>query len=289
MKNIFIAVCFVLCSFPAFAQNNKLETATEKVQDNTQLSVPKVVVTDKRLTNQFETVGEYNQPIWTTTRMFPSTRAYVMTPPGNVKYEKWFDFRDRKDGPTMIRMRDELAFGLGNRLELDLYHHTVYDGAANNQTFSTRGFSWEIRYALADWGKIWGNPTLYFEHKMINGRQGIEPKLLLSDRIGNTDWIWATNFIYEANLSGETPAEQKKEYAVTASVGKVFNENWMLGLSSHVRKYDYDTNLTEVYLGPAVNYKINNSARISAEVMPKISDDGYYDSRSFLIFAYDFK
>lgn len=288
MKNIFSFIALALFSSLGFAQS-KLEAPTEKVQDEKATTLPVVKVTAEKPKSQFEVIGDYDQPVWTTTRMFASTRAYVMTPPGNVKYEKWFDFRDRRDGPTQIRMRDELAFGLGNRLELDLYHHTVYDGPSDNQTFSTRGFSWEVRYALADWGKIFGNPTLYFEHKLINGRQGIEPKLLLSDRIGNTDWIWATNFIYEANLGGGTPAEEEKEYAVTASVGKVINDNLMVGLSSHVRKYDYDSHMTEAYLGPAVNYKINNNARLSAEYMPRVTDDGKYDSRSFFIFAYDFK
>ncbi len=174
MKNILGLAALLLLSSHAIAQS-KLETPASQVH-KVETTLPPVVVEAKRL-DPFDTVGEYNQPVWTTTRMFPSTRAYVMTPPGNVKYEKWFDFRDRRDGPTQIRMRDEIAIGLGNRLELDLYAHTVYDGPSDAREFNWRGFSWEIRYALADWGKIPGNPTLYFEHKLINGREGIEPKL----------------------------------------------------------------------------------------------------------------
>ena len=78
------------------------------------------IVTGKKASH-FETTGEYNQPEWTLTRKFPSTRVYVMTPPGAVIYEKWFDIRARQNGPALIRMRDEFAFGLGHRLELDLY------------------------------------------------------------------------------------------------------------------------------------------------------------------------
>jgi hypothetical protein len=62
----------------------------------------------------------------------------------------------------------------------------------------SEGFRGKIRYALAEWGKIWGNPTLYFEHKLLDGKyQGIEPKLLLGDRIGKKG-IWGVNLIYEA-------------------------------------------------------------------------------------------
>ena len=275
MKKIFYTLFFILTTSPTFAQS-KLEEPK---------SLPTVEVTAK-MPNQFDSIGEYNQPVWSTTRMFPSTRSYVMTPKGNVKYEKWFDFRDRRDGPTQVRMRDEFAFGLGNRLELDLYAHTVYDGPSNDRKFDTRGFSWELRYALADWGKLPGNPTLYFEHKLMNGREGIEPKLLLSDRVGNTDWIWATNFIYEANLGG-TKEEQEREYAVTASLGKVVNNSLMLGVSSHYRAYDYDKNIKEFYAGPVVNWRISPQARLSLEYMPRVSNQGYYDSRSFVIFAWD--
>lgn len=285
MKKLWCLTALLLLASSAIAQS-KLETPASQVQ-KVESTLPPVVVEGKA-PGPFETVGEYNQPVWTTTRMFPSTRAYVMTPPGNVKYEKWFDFRDRRDGPTQVRMRDEIAIGLGNRLELDLYAHTVYDGPSDAREFNWRGFSWEIRYALADWGKIPGNPTLYFEHKMINGREGIEPKLLLSDRIGETDYIWAANLIYEANLAS-TKAEQEREYAFTGSLGKIVSNDLMVGATAHYRNYDYDNHVRELYLGPAVNYRINPLARISFEYMPRITDQGYYDSRSFMIFAYDLK
>lgn len=244
-----------------------------------------VQVTAKRYP-QFELVGEYDQPAWTLTRKFPSTRVYVMTPPDTVTYEKWFDVRDRENGPAQIRMRDELAFGLGNRWELDLYAHTVYDGPYGDQRFAWRGFSWEVRYALADWGKIPGNPTLYFEHKLINGRQGIEPKLLLGDRFGDSNYIWGLNLIYEANLAGDKE-EQEREYAAAASVAKVINNDFTLGLTTMYRYNDYEGGSEELYFGPNLQYRFSGNAHVSLEYMPRISGEGY-DSRSFVIFAWRF-
>jgi len=267
MKRLIIGL-LALCSFSVVADELK-----------------EVQVTAKRYP-QFELVGEYDQPAWTLTRKFPSTRVYVLTPPNTVMYEKWFDIRDRKNGPAQIRMRDELAFGLGNRWQLDLYAHTVYDGNFGDQRFAWRGFSWEVRYALADWGKIPGNPTLYFEHKLINGRQGIEPKLLLGDRFGNTDYIWGLNLIYEANLASGKE-EQEREYAGTLSLAKVINNDLTVGLSAMYRYNDFDGGSEELYFGPNLQYRFSGNAHISLEYMPRISGEGY-DSRSFVIFAWRF-
>ena len=244
-----------------------------------------VIVTAKKH-SPFEHVGDYNQPAWTLTRKFPSTRVYVMTPPKTVMYEKWFEIRERQNGPSQIRMRDEFAFGLGNRVELDLYAHTLYDGPSTNRQFTWRGFSWEVRYALADWGKIFGNPTLYFEHKLLNGRQGIEPKLLLGDRIGKTDYIWGLNLIYEANLASKK-SDQEREYAATVSFAKIITKDLTLGLSSMYRYNDYEGGSNELYVGPNAQVRFNGNSHLSLEYMPRISKEGY-DSRTLIIFAWRF-
>lgn len=243
-----------------------------------------VKVTAKRYP-QFELVGEYGQPAWTLVRKFPSTRVYVMVPPDTVMYEKWFDARDRRNGPAEIRMRDELAFGLGNRVELDLYAHTVYDGPYGDQRFAWRGFSWEVRYALADWGKIPGNPTLYFEHKLLNGRQGIEPKLLLGDSIGKKG-IWGLNLIYEANLGG-TKEEQEREYAATASYGYVLNDDLTLGVSTMYRYNDYEGGSSEYYVGPLIQYRFNGHGYLNIEHMRGLNQDAK-TSRTIAIFGWRF-
>jgi hypothetical protein len=259
---------------------------TTKVEDTIRgpLEMATVIVTAKKYPLQTK-VGPYNQPLWSTMRMFPSTRVYVMNPPGSVMYEKWFDIRDRRDGPAQIRMRDEFTFGLGKRLQLDLYSHTVYDGENGNKTFSWRGFSWELRYALADWGKIWGNPTIYYEMKMLDGRWGIEPKLLLGDRIGNKG-IWGLNLIYEGNLA-DTKEDREPEYASTASYGHIINNDLTLGVSGMYRRNDYGGGSNEVYFGPLIQYRFNGHAYLTVETMPGFTQESKA-SRSTIIFAWRF-
>ena len=243
-----------------------------------------VIITAKKYPLQTP-VGPYNQPIWSTMRMFPSTRVYVMNPPGSVMYEKWFDIRDRRNGPAQVRMRDEFTFGLGKRLQLDLYSHTVYDGGDGEKTFKWRGFSWELRYALADWGKIWGNPTIYFEHKLLNGYMGIEPKLLLGDRVGKNG-IWGLNLIYEGNIA-PTKELQEREYASTASYGHIINNDLTLGLSGMYRYNDFSGGSHEGYVGPLIQYRFNGHAYLTVESMLGINPDSH-SSRSTIIFSWRF-
>lgn len=254
--------------------------------DSTKVKTLEEVVVTARKYSQFELVGENKQPAWTLVRKFPATRTYIMVPKGTVMYEKWFDMRTPRGGdPTEVRMRDEFAFGLADRLELDLYIHTVYKSDGNESSFGFRGFSWEIRYALAEWGKIWGNPTLYFEHKLLDGKyQGIEPKILLGDRIGKKG-IWGVNLIYEA-YTAPTRMEQKRQYAYTASYGQIINDDLTIGISNMFRHNDSDGS-NEWYVGPALQYRFNGNSYLNFEILPGLNQDAK-KFRNTIIFGWRF-
>jgi len=258
------------------AEFNRNQEDTSKVQLN------EIVIADLYPMNQL--VGQYQQPAWTLVRKFPATRVYLMTPPGTMMYEKWVDMRVPKEGPAEVRFRDEFAFGLGKRLELDLYLHTVLKGNEGAYAFGWRGFSWEVRYALADWGKIFGNPTLYFEHKILNGYMGIEPKLLLGDNIGSRG-IWGLNLIYEAYLA-EKRLDQEREFAATASYGYMINDDLTIGTSSMYRYNDPDFS-DEYYIGPLFQYRFSGKASLSLEVLLGTTEDSK-SSRNTLIFGWRF-
>ena len=284
-KAILILLLVVLTVSKSFGQYSG-RALNNGQQDSTEVkNLSEVIVTAKKY-SQFELVGENNQPAWTLVRKFPSTRTYIMVPKGTVMYEKWFDMRSPRGGdPTEVRMRDEFAFGLANRLELDLYLHTVYKAGGYESSFGFRGFSWEIRYALAEWGKIWGNPTLYFEHKLLDGKyQGIEPKLLLGDRIGQRG-IWGVNLIYEA-YAAPTRVDQKREYAYTASYGQIINDDLTIGVSNMFRHNDVDGS-NEWYIGPAGQYRFNGNAYLNFELLPGLNDDAKL-YRNTIIFGWRF-
>ena len=285
MKNNII-ILILLVIFSDFRANAQTEKDTSTITKN----LKEVYVRGKRLT-EMQLVGEYNQPVWSTFRKFPTTRIYVQVPPGQAMYEKWMEIRDnRGDKGTEIRMRDEFAFGLGKRLELDLYLHTVTIGSAENSTLNFRAFSWEIRYALADWGKIFGNPTLYFEYLYMNGDYNkIEPKLLLGGNINDYS-IWGVNFVYEGQLANSK--EKDEELAVTASYSRILSNRVSLGASyqyitENGREAGIDNISEEHLLGPSFQLKLHDRAYLDVEPLIGLTKESK-KSKTFIIFGWRF-
>jgi hypothetical protein len=158
-----------------------------------------------------ELVGTYRQPRWTTTRLVPSTRIYVI-PEGAVDVEYWYRPTFTRDNKVETRMLWEVEIGLPHRFQVDLYFRTDQDDAGSKML---TGEQFEVRWALADWGKIWGNPTLYFEYINLDKRPGkIEPKLLLGGEIAE-GWHWGMNFVAELEIDGE---ELEHEYEFTSAI-----------------------------------------------------------------------
>ena len=152
-------------------------------------------------------VGTYGQPRWSTVRRFSEVRTYVI-PEGQAEFEYWLFITDpsrrekkeasdagqEKPKPSVKQMY-EFEFGLGNRWQLDLYQVYVKDGS--NGTNALDATKFELRYALADWDKLWGNPTIYAEwEQAAQGADSAEVKLLLCGDIAPR-WAWATNFVWE--------------------------------------------------------------------------------------------
>ena len=163
--------------------------------------MPPTIVQAKRLSplREEDRIGSYGQPRWTAARRFPATRIYVI-PEGMFEFEYWGRIEKPRKGHATHETQYEVEIGLPDRFQLDLYwaaEKTGRDGAVEPSAQKI-----ELRYALANWGEIWGNPTLYEEYKEVNGGSDVwETKLLLSDEICS-GWHWGTNFVWEREITG---------------------------------------------------------------------------------------
>jgi hypothetical protein len=200
-------------------------------------------------------VGSYQQPVWTARRRFPSTRVYVV-PEGALIFEYWTEVRTPFSEPASTRVRSLIEFevGLGHHLQLDLYLRTEFkDG-----TFSLESERVELRWALADWGVIPGNPTLYFEWlRSSSGVMSAEVKLLLGGAFAKR-WFWGANLSYERELWGPT---QSNEYRATfAFAHPLIDGKLSLGAELQATLLDVRPNRfkfveAELLLGPSLQVR----------------------------------
>jgi hypothetical protein len=221
------------------------------------------VVRGERFPSSDTPVGATGQPQWTARRHFPNTRVYVF-PEGTAQFEVWVATKHPFDdlGNSRFRTQYELAFGLGHRLQLDLYVET--EQQASPWILAREKF--ELRYAFADWGKLPGNPALYLElvHEHDGPAKG-EVKLLLGGAV-RPRLYWGANLVYERELSG---AVQEQEYAVTGALSWAAVDG-RLGVGAELKVETTDTRTTrfqfeavEVLLGPSIVWRIHPKAQLS--------------------------
>lgn len=219
---------------------------------------PVVVVGHRPGLKEEDRIGDYAQPRWTARRRFPTTRVYVR-PKGQFAFEYWLrsthDLEHfSKASAKTHRSIYEWEWGLGERLQLDLY--LVMEQAGHGPV-EIHKESIELRYALADWGVIWGNPTLYLEY----GREGgggpfVEGKLLLGGELGR-GWHGGLNLVLEKAL---TDAETH-EYKVTGGLSRtVVDSRFSVGAEAEVELVDDKANrfdfLERKYVvGPSLSWQ----------------------------------
>jgi hypothetical protein len=179
-------------------------------------------------------IGDYAQPRWSAHRRFPTTRLYVM-PKGKVETEYWLRYtaplRDT-GGEREVRSYYELGFGLGRRFQADIYLMTQQNGYG---PIALAREMLELRYALADWGKLWGNPTLYLEYqRRSGGNDWLEGKVLLGGELAPR-WHGGVNAVVERELGGAS----ENEYNLTTGVSyTAIDDTLHLGLEGYAEVHD---------------------------------------------------
>lgn len=199
-----------------------------------------------------ERVGSYQQPRWTTDRRFSETRVYVR-PEGAVEFEYWFIPTVNRKGASEIKQQFELELGLPHRFQVDFYLIPIREGS-DSRTFVNN--SVEVRYALADWGKIWGNPTLYLEYTFgDNSPDAIEGKLLLGDELAPR-WHWGANLVWEH----DTAEDMENSYEFNTGISyTVIDEKFSIGAeekAAFIDVHNHRGHLTDnLFLGPSMQFR----------------------------------
>ncbi len=242
---------------PADKQREFSEESRERAPDERLRSfeMPPTVVSATRegALREEDLIGSYGQPRWTAKRLFPTTRVYVV-PEGKVEVEHWTRVKVPEKGPSEVETQYELEFGLPHRLQLDLYYVTSKEGSQGALDVSEQKY--ELRYAFADWGELWLNPTAYLEYVSRNGQADkLETKLLLGAELA-PGWHFGSNLVFEHELGGAL----ENEYELTAGLAHTLvDERFSLGaelkaglVDTHADRGDYQETLE---IGPSLQYR----------------------------------
>ncbi len=185
-----------------------------QAQEPTVTRLPETSVTGfESVLSESTPIGSTRRPEWTSARRFTNTRVYIQQEPWEVGVESWWRIKHHRDGTVSNRLLEEVEIGLPYRMQLDLYTDIEGD---NNARFHYQSFNVELRWALADWGQIWGNPTFYGEYKFADSHWApdvYEFKVLFGDEFAKR-WHWGVNFVWEAEVGGE----REQEFQVTGGL-----------------------------------------------------------------------
>ncbi len=226
-RSLWLAPFFAvtLCGVSVLAQDavppsTQTTTSRTTTAESTTDVQPTLVVTGDELPGAYGAPGAFSR-----SRFSPLTTAYVL-PPGSVYAASIYEGNAFRHGPPNHVFTQEVEVGLPYRFGLALENSIErFVGQTENSSFSIEG-----RYALADWGKIPLNPTIFAEYKFGTGKilheEGPPPppeeaaeedgppdrpdayefRLLLSQEFGGR-FEWAFNAFFEKENTGDRGRE----------------------------------------------------------------------------------
>jgi hypothetical protein len=250
--------------------------------ENTPAQLPEIVVSPLA---EEERLGSYDQPEWTTQRRFPTTRVFVQQEPWTFGFEQWWRGRFYSDSETKQRWQEEFSVGLPHRVQVDIYENWAMNSRGGIRQDSV---ALEGRYALADWGKIPLNPTLYGEWKFVDeGSDVYELKILLGEEIAH-GWHWGLNGIYEQEIEDA----EETEYALSQALSRtLLDEKLSLGVEMKVALVSEEgtrSDAEEIFLmGPSVQWRPTAKTHIDLVPLFGMTEDSP-DVESYVVLGIDF-
>ncbi len=247
-------------------------------------TVPEVEITGTApgVLRQELQVGQYGQPEWTTERAFSNSRVYVR-PAGTLEFNQFWT-PEFAEGHVTYSFREEVEIGLPYRFQLDLYQNW---GIERGDAFY-KGSSVELRYALANWGEIPLNPTLYGEWSFNDNAPDVwELKLLLGQTFAHR-WNWAANLTYEHENGGPRERVFEMSSALTyALIDQTLNVG-IEALFEHATEAGSRSDPTHEFLiGPSVNLRPTRNTFVTVSPQFGVTHDSP-DAKVFVIAGFNF-
>lgn len=290
------------------APPDKTTTTRRTVAESSEVELeapPTLVVTGDELRGAYGAPGSFSR-----SRFSPLTTAYVL-PPGSVYAALIYEGDAFRKGKPDHLLTQEVEVGLPYRFGLAIENRIErFAGDTENSSFSIEG-----RYALADWGKIPLNPTIFAEYKFGTGKilheEGPPPppeeaaaegdagppnrpdayefRLLLSQEFGGR-FEWAFNAFFERENTGDRGREWGFAQSLQTPV-LLPRERLKIGLEMQYQNFTVkDTRGSPIHrfnIGPSFSFKPASHMRFDVSPLFGVTDDSPR-VQVFAIFSYIF-
>jgi hypothetical protein len=259
-----------------------------------------VVVTGDDIRSAYGAPGGFSR-----TRFTPLTTAYVL-PPWQFYFGEIYEGDAFQHGPPDHLFTQEMEMGLPGRFGVAAETQLErFNGGGGFETVSLEG-----RYALADWGKIPLNPTIFVEYKFGVGpirHEEIPPppgggeeeagppqrpdayeiRLLLSQEFCHR-WEWALNAFFEKENTGDRGRELGFAQSVVTPI-LLPREQLKVGLEMEYKNFTVkDTRgnaENSVVIGPTVAYRTSKNTRFDVSALFGCNDESPH-AQIFAVFSW---
>ena len=172
------------------------------------------------------------QPQWTAQPAFAESDVYVM-PKGVSAFILALRPTQPRSGATATENAYRAEFGLPARFQLGV--HATGRAEGREQTIGNiDAQALEMRWAFAEWGRVWGNPTAEIGWtEASRGADVATVKLLLGGGRAN-GWRWGGNVIW----AQQTGAEHQIDRAVTAGAAYAAGHYVSIGAEARIALTD---------------------------------------------------
>lgn len=275
-----------------------------------------IIVTGDELPIAYGAPGSFSR-----SRFSTLTNAYVL-PPGAVFAGLIYEGDFETHGPTDHFLTQEIEVGLPYRFGVAIENEIEFA----ESDVSNRAFSIEARWALADWGKIPLNPTLFAEYKFGTGKilheEGPEEGMMMEDEdmppdeeemmreeeggrpdqpdayefrlLLSEEIVKGVEWSFNAFLENETSGDRGREWGFAQSIQVPIvlpHERLKAGLEMQYKNFTVkDTRGDPAHsfvIGPSVAYKPTARMRFDLAPLFGVTDDSP-DIQVFAIFSYVF-
>lgn len=272
----------ITASLALYAGSGQAQTAGGT---NPPTRLPEVTVTATNETELKENmlIGDNQQPVWTARRRFVTTRVYVQPAWQGEVEVGWQDTIGRTGTPSHL-ITEEIELGLPYRFQIDFENGDAHENGDWHHDFN----AFELRWALADWDKIFGNPTVGAEWRINNGEaDAFELKLQFGgDMCSHVHW--GVNFFYEQQVGDD----REREFAAATGISyTIIDEKLSAGVeakfSSESDSGSRDNPQNTLEIGPSFQWRPTKKTHL--DFVPLFGVTGHAPAADlFLFFGFDF-